>query len=162
MGSRTARGLLLAAALVAWSCGQAPSDAGRITLAELLSIVEHREASRVTCPDYLPPPPESRGSRRDCFRSSDGGADFARGLVGALPAVEGRDLNTELKWDLVEKAELRDGCQAEVINNLRPYALRDDAAEDRRGWVAFWVVDRSACDDGTLIVLTSWPHDGSS
>lgn len=159
MLSSLARCLVVGSLFFAWSCAPSAPQAERVTREQLVSIVES-EARRVDCPDYLPPQPETQPTWRGCFRSELDGAGVARALVQALPRADGVDLNAELKWDLVERATLRDGCQAELINNLRPYALRDNAGADGRGWSAFWILDRSACDDGTLIVLSAWSRVG--
>jgi len=160
LGSLAARCLVLGSLLAACSCVPSSPDAGLVTREQLVSIVQGGDAHPVDCPDYLPPQPATQPTWRACFRSEVDGAGVARALVQALPSEPGADLNAELKWDLVERATLRDGCEAEVINNLRPYGLRDTAAEDGRGWSAFWILDRSACDDGTLIVLSTWPGSG--
>ena len=160
MGSSVARCLVLVGLSAIWSCAPSSPDTGLVTRAHLVSIVESGDAQRVDCPEYLPPQPATQPTWRGCFRSNVDGAGVARALVQALPEEPGVDLNAELKWDLVERATLRDGCAAEVINNLRPYGLRDTSAEDGRGWGVFWILDRSACDDGTLIVLSTWPGTG--
>jgi len=127
---------------------------------EMLQRLETIGARETACATYLPASSAADNSVRRCYRVAESGSGFVGRLAEALPAKPGEDLSRSLRWDLVSGTDLGDGCSVDLLNNVRPYGYRD--AEGRRGWSVFWVVDRTECDEETLVAVTTWVPTMSS
>ena len=120
---------------------------------KIVEIIEGRGATPAPCPDYLANTVSSPGEEQLCFRSSTDAVTVAHSILEALPARPGTDIYEALNVSIEEGAQTSDGCDVDIISNGESYVYLHEQAPNKAGGCIFWVMERSRCDDGTLVVL---------
>ena len=120
---------------------------------KLVEIVEGNGTMPVPCPDYLPNTASSPGEEQLCFTSSTDAATLAENLFDALPKKPGTDIYEALQVSIEEGAVASDGCDVDIISNRKPYVYLNQRTPNNAGGCMFWIMERSRCNDGTLVVL---------
>ena len=118
----------------------------------IVAIVQSQGAQPAECPDYIPNTASAK-DKQLCFRSSKPAVDLANGIIDALPAKPGADLRATLGWTIEEGAQTNDGCDVDIISNEEPYVYLKPEAPGNAGGCMFWIMERSRCNDGALVVL---------